>query len=137
MKNRSIMSFWIGFLVTAVATAWLYWLWRRNREVLPEPMIVTGRPLPQSPQIKNEGLDEAQAEGQIRTQTGDQEEKVDSLESISGIGPTYARRLNEAGVYTYEQLAALSPQEVKEVTGVTRWDPADWVMEAKRLAGAG
>jgi hypothetical protein len=60
------------------------------------------------------------------------ESEADDLTTISGIGPTFARRLNEAGVFTYAQLASLSPEEVVVITHVAEWqgDPVDWIGQA-------
>lgn len=63
----------------------------------------------------------------------------DDLTTIKGIGLTFARRLQEAGVTSFAALAALSPDEVREMTAVANWqaDPADWIAAAKELAGSG
>jgi hypothetical protein len=60
----------------------------------------------------------------------------DDLTRIKGIGPTFARRLQEAGITSFAALAALSPEEAREISGATNWqaDPADWIAEAKALA---
>jgi predicted flap endonuclease-1-like 5' DNA nuclease len=58
----------------------------------------------------------------------------DDLTLIRGIGPVFARRLNQAGIYTFSQLAELKAEEVESITQVTRWDPADWIAEAKSKA---
>ena len=63
----------------------------------------------------------------------DAEEEADVTDvqsSISGIGPTYAERLLEAGVETVEDLATTDPEEIAEITdvGVTR--AADWYSQA-------
>ena len=61
----------------------------------------------------------------------------DPLEEIRGIGPVFAERLNEAGVYTFEELADLTPPEIQEIIGAERWQelaPADWIREAASLA---
>ncbi len=64
-----------------------------------------------------------------------QEAEADDLTQIDGIGPTFARRLAEAGVTTFAQLAALSPEEAREITHVTvQSDPADWIAEAQSLS---
>lgn len=62
---------------------------------------------------------------------------ADDLTRIDGIGPTFARRLNEAGVTTFAHLAALTPDKVREITGVASWqsDPLDWIIEARLLKG--
>lgn len=41
----------------------------------------------------------------------------DNLTMIKGIGPVIAKRLNQAGIYTYEQLADLTLDEFEEALG--------------------
>ncbi len=61
----------------------------------------------------------------------------DNLTQISGIGPVYRRKLHEAGVKTFAQLAALTPEELTAII-----QPADyqkpafeqWTADAERLA---
>jgi len=62
---------------------------------------------------------------------------VDDLQQIEGIGPTYKRRLEEAGISSFAGLAAMSPEEVMEITAVRSPDVAGgWIEAAKeRLAG--
>lgn len=64
-------------------------------------------------------------------------ETADDLTTINGIGPTFARRLNESGITTYKALAAATPERIREITHVAVWqsNPADWIKEAKELAG--
>jgi len=61
---------------------------------------------------------------------------ADDLSAINGIGPTFAKRLNEAGITTYQDLAALSGEQIKEITNVADWraDPNEWIIEAKDMA---
>ena len=40
-----------------------------------------------------------------------------NLHAIKGIGPVYARRLNEAGVTTFEQLSQLKSKQLEEILG--------------------
>ncbi|MCA9932521.1 MAG: hypothetical protein H6662_18290 [Ardenticatenaceae bacterium] len=60
----------------------------------------------------------------------------DDLTLINGIGPTFARRLQEAGVTTYAKLAILTPEYLKEVTKAADWqaDPANWIVQAQARA---
>jgi nucleotidyltransferase/DNA polymerase involved in DNA repair len=39
----------------------------------------------------------------------------DRLQKIHGIGDVFTRRFNEAGVYTFAQLAALTPDRAREI----------------------
>lgn len=61
----------------------------------------------------------------------------DPLIDINGIGPAYERKLFDAGVYTFEDLAAMTPERVREIIAPQRWqeiDPASWIAEARQLA---
>ena len=62
--------------------------------------------------------------------------KADDLTVINGVGPTFAKRLNEAGIISFAQLAQLSPADVKTATNLADWqgDPADWIEQAQALA---
>lgn len=42
---------------------------------------------------------------------------ADDLKVIKGIGPVIAKRLNQAGIYKYEQLAELTLDEFEEALG--------------------
>ena len=41
----------------------------------------------------------------------------DNLQAIKGVGPVFAKRLNEGGVYTFEQLSRLTPGQLEEILG--------------------
>ena len=60
----------------------------------------------------------------------------DDLTVIAGIGPTFAKRLNAAGINSYKDLAAATSEFVKESAKLADWqaDPADWIAAAKALA---
>lgn len=61
----------------------------------------------------------------------------DDLKAIHGIGPVFARRLNEAGIKTYADLAAQEPQRLLEIVQAKAWqalDPKAWIDEAGSLA---
>ncbi|MCL4267413.1 MAG: hypothetical protein KJ069_29820 [Anaerolineae bacterium] len=58
------------------------------------------------------------------------------LQLIRGIGPAYARRLNEAGVLTLEDLAKCAPEQITEIVQPKKWqhvEPEEWIREAKAL----
>jgi len=58
--------------------------------------------------------------------------EVDPLREIKGIGPVYALRLYEAGIDTFAELAALTPEELQEKFGVLDIaDPESWIAQAK------
>ncbi len=64
--------------------------------------------------------------------------EADDLKEINGIGPTYEERLNEVGVYTYEQISKLKAadrDELSALDGITREkiESDEWVKQAKEL----
>ena len=63
---------------------------------------------------------------------------TEDLTKINGIGPAFARRLAEAGVSTYAQLASMTAQEVRERAGLAEWqgDPEDWISQAVALSAS-
>jgi predicted flap endonuclease-1-like 5' DNA nuclease len=60
---------------------------------------------------------------------------ADDLTTIRGIGPAIARRLAEAGVATYAQLAALTAEEVRDCARLAAWQghPEDWISQATAM----
>ncbi len=65
-----------------------------------------------------------------------EEQGANDLTLISGIGPAYARRLNEAGIMTFAQLAELAPEKVRKLAHLGEWqgDPEGWIRQAKALS---
>jgi hypothetical protein len=65
----------------------------------------------------------------------------DDFQQIQGIGATIDRRLHDAGILTYRDLAALTPEQIAaSLAGVAGLSPAriasqDWPGQAGRLAG--
>ena len=65
------------------------------------------------------------------------EKQHDDLQTIRGIGPVIEKKLNNAGIMTYADLARLSPQELENILGNTRRlvQEAELIKQAKKLAG--
>ena len=64
--------------------------------------------------------------------------EADDLKEINGIGPAFEEKLNEVGVYTYEQISKLKVDDRKELSaidGITRdkIESEEWVKQAKAL----
>lgn len=61
----------------------------------------------------------------------------DDFEPIEGIGKTYARRLYEAGIRTYRDLASMTPERLAAIIKPrppTQPDFAHWIAQAQQLA---
>lgn len=66
-------------------------------------------------------------------------DKPDDLTAIVGLGPAMARKLHQAGIVSYAQLAALSEPEIARIEqdvikSSGRFKKDDWVGQAKRFA---
>lgn len=60
----------------------------------------------------------------------------DDLTRIKGIGPTYAARLQAAGISTFQQLSKTSPDRLREITKIRDWQQpgvAEWLVEAGEI----
>jgi predicted flap endonuclease-1-like 5' DNA nuclease len=62
----------------------------------------------------------------------------DDLTQINGIGPYIEQRLNEIGIYTYEQISKLQPRDIRTVTQLIDFFPDRierdrWVEQAQQL----
>lgn len=60
---------------------------------------------------------------------------ADDLEIVVGIGPVFARRLHEAGVRTFADLAATSSERLLEIVRASPGlaDPDSWREQAAQL----
>lgn len=63
---------------------------------------------------------------------------ADDLKLINGIGPVYEEKLNELGIYTFEQISKLKAadrEELSAIEGITRdkIEADEWVKQAKEL----
>jgi predicted flap endonuclease-1-like 5' DNA nuclease len=60
----------------------------------------------------------------------------DDLQAIKGIGPAIEKKLNSAGIQTYEALSRLSSEELENILGSTRRlvQEGNLISQAKKLA---
>lgn len=145
MKRK---SFWAGYALAMAAVVWLLMRQRREdveravqrlRESRPEGMDL--------PFMMHRG-EEARAEEPARGASSpatvpaekavdDSEKPADDLEVINGIGPAFARRLNDAGIMRFAQLSKLTPDEIRQRASLEPWqgDVESWIEQAKGLAG--
>ena len=65
-------------------------------------------------------------------------ENADDLTKIAGVGPKLKDLLNELGVYTFEQIAAWTPENVAWVDARLKFkgriERDDWIGKAKEFA---
>lgn len=90
-----VLGLLIGWLIEWVID-WFYW---RRPKAGPAAAPAELAPLPKQPRSKKPPAN------------------PDDLTAIKGIGPVISKRLNDAGIYTYEQLASLTLDEFEEALG--------------------
>ena len=62
---------------------------------------------------------------------------MDNLESIRGIGPTFAHRLNNAGILTFADLVALPPEQLRTIASGNKKSKLNvdkWIAQAQQDA---
>lgn len=62
----------------------------------------------------------------------------DDLKLITGIGPFIEKKLNNIGIFTFEQVGNLTHKDIEDVTELIKFFPGrierdDWVGQAKKL----
>ena len=121
-----VLGLLIGWLVEWMID-WFYWR-SRVRLLVQENAFLNER-------IANPGTKKVRAQ---KTRPLRDKQGKDNLQAIRGIGPVIARRLNEAGVYTFEELAELTPDQLQEILGelIKRFFPGEdkMITQAKELA---
>lgn len=130
-RKTSTHYFLIGFLLAAATAAALvgWWLWQRRQDEQPVLAPEPSRPAPR----REAPVRVAPAEEAAVEQT-----PADSLQEIRGIGDVYARRLRAAGIRTFADLAALTPDEARTLAQAQSGlvDTSDWIEQAKALVSS-
>ncbi len=104
-----------------------------------QPEVLSGLPDLWGLDSGGEKTDSVEPEDEVVEELEDRQQDQpdqDNLQTINGIGPAYERRLNAAGVLTYQDLIQKTPDELREIAKVKSWqatDPEQWIEEAKML----
>lgn len=133
---KSILTFLLGGLCG-------WWLGRQQRETTIDLAESPAADLTPDRDRLQQALNDAQAEirrlearlSEMSTTTTPDRE--DDLSKITGIGPVFAQRLNEAGIRTFGQLAQLSPDQIETIIQPRPFQKPDldaWITQAKNLS---
>ena len=140
-RKSSTQYFLTGFVLAAALVGW--WLWQRQQDE--QPAFAPGRsrsaPRTRAPRREVPGGEvsrsETAGEEAPRDEPRRDEPAPDRLQEIRGIGDVYARRLREAGIGTFADLAALTPDEARSLASARpQADTAGWIEQARELAAA-
>lgn len=120
-------KFLIGLLVGTLLAA-AFWYWQKSTSAEDGALEVLDRLAAAEARLRDMQAARPAAPANDNT-------LADDLQKIEGIGPTYARRLNEAGITSFEALAALPAEQVVAITGVRSSETAvDWIVAAEALS---
>ena len=141
-------KFLVGLLIGGLL-AIVFWYWQKSTSAEDGALSVLERLAASDARARDleTHLSMASAEAVIPPQpseivesnAGQVEDKVvgDNFQELKGIGPTYARRLQDAGITSFTDLAGQTADRVMEITAVRSEETAkSWISEAQdRLNG--
>jgi large subunit ribosomal protein L17 len=132
-ENPITTAGWLLIILALIAMILLaWWVIRSNRKEAPP-----AAPPDYSPTVHTAAA--PTPEPAVRSIEAPVPAAPDDLIIIEGIGPKIAGVLQDAGILTFRQLAALQPEQIKELLdrgGVRLADPRSWPEQA-RLAADG
>ena len=106
---KAIKVFFLGLLC-----GWLYkWIIDKVYTDVQIQDITIEDPLP----IVHSELPVAKEQGMQVNKVLPPKTKTEILEVLKGIGPASVKRLNKAGVFTFDDLALLKPEELRAILG--------------------
>ena len=138
----------IGWLIEWVID-WLFWrrMWRKQSAQMAIQTTTASPPKPSPKQDKEladykaQLADAEQTIDRLRADLNRAAKQVaqpeDRLERIKGIGTTSARRLQGAGIRSFDKLGMATPAQLKRIVRPEAWqkfEPEKWIAEAKALA---
>jgi large subunit ribosomal protein L21 len=100
---------------------------------------VEGKPAKTSP---GTGAGKAQADSELPVLfVTPHQGEPDNLKKLSGVGPAIEKKLNAVGIYSYSQVAALTPEDVATLEDTLHMagkvGKEGWIEQAKKLAEGG
>jgi len=143
-NTRGFSWWWVLPWLAVGLAALFYLLWTRRKDgAIIQPVqidlsFIRGAVSPQEP-LNEESAPAAEPAPQTIEPQPETTAKPDDLTKISGIGPKIAALLQDQGLKTFSELAAATPERLREIlqsANVRLADPATWPDQA-RLAAAG
>ena len=139
--NNYVLWLLVGIIIGWVIEWVVDWLfWRQDsknlQSKLAEAEVEISQLKAQLANLTEEQTQRTELEQPAAVPAG-QINQIDDLQHITGIGPTYAGRLNDAGIYTYAQLAQLTPDQLQAIVKPEEWQNFDaerWIVQANEFA---
>jgi predicted flap endonuclease-1-like 5' DNA nuclease len=126
------MLFWLGLVAGAIIGWVVEWIidWRFWRNDL---TVTSDEESRLRKELDVARLEISNLQGRIQTQSTSTPAQ-DRLQDINGIGQVYVRKLNDAGIHTFAQLAELSVDQLTEIINPQEWQSLDfdaWIRQAR------
>ena len=147
------MNFWVGLIIGLIlgwVIEWIIdWLFWRREEEASAPARSQAIDLDMQGKLSALEAEKASLQSRLQEVLNREPEVIvqevvkevmvqrDRLQKIHGIGDVFTRRFNEAGIYTFAQLAAISPDRAREIINPEEWqaiEPEMWLREAAQFA---
>lgn len=144
-EERSVVRKLMMGLMLGAAIGWVLLRYRRHNG-LEEPWETQPGGEEQEIEITGAVLAEEEAEEALESLAVDQPAaseptaepaRRDRLEAIKGIGPVFAKRLQAAGITSYQQLAGTSPDRIREIVSAQPWqavEAEEWIAQAREMS---
>ena len=110
-----VLGLLIGWLVEWVID-WFYWR-GRMRPVVEENARLAQDNADLKERVASLEMKVGSKSQLAKTRPTSDRAKKDNLQAIKGVGPVISKRLNEAGIYTFEELSQLNANELEEIMG--------------------
>lgn len=129
------MLFWLGLTAGAIIGWVVEWVidWRFWRSDL---TVTSDEEIRLRKELEVARLEINALQTRLRVQSPPTPD-VDRLQDIDGIGPVYARKLNDAGIHTFAEIAATSIERLTEIINPQEWQTIDfdsWIRQARHLS---
>ena len=110
-----VLGLLIGWLVEWVID-WFYWR-GRMRPVVEENARLAQDNADLKERVASLEMKVGRKSQLAKTRPTSDRAKKDNLQAIKGVGPVISKRLNEAGIYTFDELSQLTANELEEIMG--------------------
>lgn len=130
------MIFWLGLFAGLIIGWVIEWVidwrfWRSEEQTGVDEESRLRR------ELETARLEINRLQTQLTTNAPTELSSADQLQDINGVGQIFAKRLNEAGIYTFAQVSELSPERLQEIIQPQEWQTLDfaaWIAQARTLA---
>ncbi len=129
------MLFWLGLVAGAIIGWVVEWIidWRFWRSDL---TVTSDEETRLRKELDVARLEISNLQNRVQQQNSTTH-KMDRLQDVNGIGQVYARKLNDAGLYTFADLADVSVERLTEIINPQEWQSLDfdaWIRQARTFA---